>query len=505
MILKYFMGIDVGTYSTKGVIIDGSCRIKAQFQLGHELSNPAPGYFEHDAEKIWWGEVCMTAKKLLSVSGISPHYICGIGISALGCDVVAVDKDCRPLCPAILYGIDTRASSEIHFLTENYGKERMKKLFNRPLTSSDCMPKILWLKNNRTDIYKKTYKFLTASSFITAKLTGRFVIDRFLMNSFAPAYTEDGHIDNELCEEFYCHADQLAAPAPTAHIAGYITKQAARETGLLEGTPVMTGTDDSAAEAISCGIVSLGEMMVQLGSSCYLIYCTQKPMADNRLFNSEYIVPGTYCIDGGTNGAGALTRWLKNTMFKDLENKNHDNDNQIYSRLANMAQSIPPGSGGLITLPYFAGERTPLNNPNAKGMFFGLSYHHTREHIYRSALEGTAYTIDANIDVLKENGFFIPSLTAAGGGAKNKLWLQIIADITGIPVKKPLVTIGASYGDALIAAVGTGFISDFSALTPYITIEKTYHPNKDNAAVYKQGKFIFHKLYDACSPFMTAL
>lgn len=503
MTLKYFMGIDVGTYSTKGVLIDGDCRIKAQFQMSHELSSPKPGYFEHDAEKIWWGEVCMTAQKLLSVSGISPRYICGIGISALGCDVVAVDKDCRPLCPAILYGIDTRASSEIRFLTESYGTERMNQLFHRPLTSSDCMPKILWLKNHCPDIYKKAYKFLTASSFITARLTGQFVIDRFLMNSFAPVYKEDGHIDSALCNEFYCSADQLAVPVPTDRIVGYITKQAACETGLLEGTPVMTGTDDSAAEAVSCGIVTPGEMMVQLGSSCYLIYCTQRKMADSRLFNSEYIVPGTYCIDGGTNGAGALTRWLKNTMFRDLDDKKHQSDGQIYSMLADMAQRIPPGSDGLITLPYFAGERTPLNNPDAKGIIFGLSYHHTREHIYRSALEGTAYTIDANIDVLKDNGFLVPSLTAAGGGAQNKLWLQIIADITGIPVKKPLVTIGASYGDALIAAVGTGHISDFSALAPYIVIENIYYPNQENTAVYKQGKFIFHELYSACSPFMT--
>ena len=500
--MKFFMGIDVGTYSSKGVIIDEQCRIIASHQITHNVMNPRPGYFEHDAEKIWWQEVCLISQKLLSEGDVPSENISGLGISALGCDVVPVDRNCNALCNAILYGIDTRASEEIEYLN-NYNKSVCKnKLLNRPFNSSDCIPKILWLKNNRPEIYNKTSKFLTASSFITAKLTGEYVIDQFLINCFAPAYDINNIYRSDLLQDLCCRSDQFATVAHSNDIVGYVTAQAAAQTGLATGTPVTCGTDDSGAEAISAGVLEPGDMMIQLGSTCYIIYCSDRHINDTRMWNSAYLIPGTFCIDGGTNAAGALTKWVRDTMYPDLVSDENSGGKSAYAVLADRAANIPAGSEGLIMLPYFSGERTPINDASAKGILYGLLFHHTRDHIYRSAIEATAYAIAQHVKIIQSHQLPIHNLLCVGGGAKNNTWLQIIADVTGINVQKPAVTIGASYGDAMIAAIGTKHFKSFGELHHYIAIEKQFTPDPSNKAVYEKGLNLYTKLYQNTSDLM---
>lgn len=503
---KYYMGIDIGTNESKGVLIDEACRIVHTAATVHEVENPKPNYFEHDAEKVWWGDFCKLSNQLIKESGIEPELIQGVGASALSADVVPVDENCRPLRKAILYGIDARAEKEIEYLQEYYGEERLEKLFNDPLCSSDCMPKILWIKNNEPEIHEKTYKFLTASSYLTAKLTGVYVIDRYLaISSFAPCYRSDLTIDKELAEELYCRAEQLAEGRETAKTVGYVTKEAARETGLKEGTPVVTGTDDSGAEAISTGVLKPGNLMVQLGSTCYIIYCSDKELSDERIWFGDYLIPGTFCIDGGTNAAGALTKWIRDTMFAEVVKEQENGGENAFGVMAELAAHIPAGSGGLVVLPYFAGERTPINDANAKGVFFGLQLHHTREHMYRAALEGVAYSIAQHIDILEENGLVIDSFMCVGGGTKNKEWLQIIADVTGHTVKTAKVTIGAAYGDAMIAAVGTGGFCGYDALEQYIEPGIVVKPNKENQKIYQPLKKIYYELYEKTKDLMHML
>ncbi len=503
---SYFMGIDIGTNESKGVLMDENCKIIQTAIAKHGVENPKPNYFEHDAEAIWWGDFCKLSKQLIKESKIDASKIKGVGASALSADVVPVDKNCKPLRKAILYGIDARAEKEIEFLQKYYGEERLEELFNDPLCSSDCMPKILWIKNNEPEIHEKTYKFLTASSYLTAKLTGRYVIDRYLaISSFAPCYASDLSIQKEYAEELYCRADQLAEGKETAEVVGYVTAKAAEETGLKEGTPVVTGTDDSGAEAISTGIFKPGNLMVQLGSTSYIMYCSDRLVEDDRIWVGDYLVPNTYCIDGGTNTAGALTKWIRDVMFIDFAEDEKARGENAFSKMAKLAEEIPAGSEGLIVLPYFAGERTPINDANAKGVIFGLLLHHTRAHLYRAVLEGVAYSIAQHIDILEENGLEIAQFMCVGGGTKNKEWLQIIADVTGREIKTAEVTIGASYGDAMIAAVGTGHFQSYQELENYIEVDKIIKPNIKNYEKYQSLKKIYFDLYDVTKKYMHQL
>lgn len=497
----YFMGIDTGTNSSKGVLIDESGHVLALHATEHAMENPKPNYYEHDAERDWWGDFCTISRALLEQSGVDPREIRGVGASALGADCLPVDEQCRPLRKAILYGIDARAVEEMRQLTELYGEEQIRKWYGRPLCSSDVMPKILWIKNNEPEVYAKTYKFLTGSSYITAKLTGNYVVDRFLgLASFNPLYDpKTWQPVPELCAPV-CRPDQLAEVREAADIAGYVTAQAAAETGLAEGTPVITGTDDSGAEAISSGVVKPGQMMLQLGSSVYMILGTAALVDDERLWREEFIVPGLCDISAGTNAAGSLTKWYRDNLFPEALAAERAGGPDAYQTMLDGVAQVPVGSGGLITLPYFAGERTPVNDPKARGILFGLTLAHTRAHLYRSALEGVGYSIQQQIALMEAHPQVrLDRIIAVGGGTKNPVWMQIIADILGRPVSTPEVTVGACFGDALMAALGVGCegFEDYGSLTRFVHDGVTYLPDPEHHRQYQRYQQVYNALYGA--------
>ena len=497
----YFMGIDTGTNSSKGALMDAQGRIVALHSTEHSMENPQPSHYEHDAERDWWGDLCVISRALLEKSGVDPEEIKAVGISALGADCLPVDEYCRPLRKAILYGIDARATDEMAELTALYGEEQILKWYGRPLCSSDVMPKILWIKNKEPEVYAKTHKFLTGSSYITAKLTGRYVVDRFLgLASFNPLYDQKTWQPvPELCAPV-CRPDQLAQICEAADVVGAVTAQAAAETGLAEGTPVICGTDDSGAEAISCGVVESGKMMLQLGSSVYMILGTDTLVDDEQLWREQFIVPGLCDISAGTNTAGSLTKWLRDELFPDLLAAERAGGENAYQTMMKMASDVPPGSDGLITLPYFAGERTPVNDPDARGMFFGLTLQHTRAHLYRSALEAVGYSIHQQIRIMESHPEVkIDRIIAAGGGAQNPLWMQIVADILGKEITTPEVTVGACYGDALMAALGVkheGF-ENYASLTNVIRAGRTYQQDPAAHESYQKYQAVYDALYGA--------
>ena len=319
--MHYFLGIDVGTYSSKGVLTDESGKVVSRAVTHHGMENPEPGYYEQDADKVWWNDFCILSKMLLQQSGVEPEKIACVGGSTLGADCLPVDKDGHPLRKAILYGIDARCVEEMEYLSQYYGTEKVKKLFGRPICSGDVSAKILWIKNHEPEVYRRTHKFLTGSSYLTFKLTGKYVIDTFLgMASFRPLYYPDGSIHKEMCKPI-CMPEQLAEGMPVTPICGTVTKQAAKETGLKEGTPVITGTGDSAAEAISVGVLAPGDLMVQFGSSLFFYCCADRLIQDERVRGNPFLIPETYSVAAGTNNGGTLQKWYLEQLFSECLEK----------------------------------------------------------------------------------------------------------------------------------------------------------------------------------------
>lgn len=492
--MKYFMGIDIGTFSSKGTLVNEQARIIAEHSVSHEMEIPSPGYAEHDAENTWWGEFCTISRTLIQKSGVDPKQIEGVGCSTIGPCCLPVDRELRPLRKAILYGIDCRATKEIAYLEDLYGKENIFQRCGTPLTTQSAAAKILWIKNNEPEIYAKADKFVTGSTYLVAKLTGQFVIDNYTAATWVPLYDME-KLDWVDDTSLFCRQDQLARCMWSHEIAGTVHKQAARETGLAVGTKVTTGTADASAEAFSVGVLNPGDMMLMYGSSIFIIHVVEKFTMDDRLWAGPYLFPGTYSVAAGMSCAGTLTHWFRDNFALDLEAKAKTEGTNVFGEIAKLADGIPAGSDGLTILPYFSGERTPINNPNAKGVIFGLNLQHTRRHIYKALLEGVGYGINQHFEIFDALHMGTKKVMAVGGGIKNMAWLQAVSDISNKCQHVAQVDTGAAYGDALIAALATGFYRDSAQVAEQIKLRYTVEPDPNAYEAYAPFRSRYNRLY----------
>lgn len=493
---QYLLGIDVGTYSTKGVLTTPDGDVLHQHVVEHDVSFPRPGWVEQDADAIWWADTVAVCHSIRD-AGFDMSNIGAMAVSAIGPCMVPVDEAGTPLRPGVLYGIDTRAHEEIGWLNTEFGEEAMFDLGGMALTSQAVGPKILWLKRNEPDIYARTHKILTASGYLIHKLTGEYVIDRHTGAHYNPLVDINTLEWDDRFAEPIIDLEKLPRLLWSTDIAGHITTQAAAETGLPVGIPVTAGTVDAAAEAVSVGAVQPGDLMVMYGTTMFFILVTEKVVPDARVWSTGYVFPNTRNIAGGMATTGALTRWFRDQFAQPEMAAEAEGGPNAYAALAQLAAEIPPGAHGLVCLPYFEGERTPIHDPNARGVFAGFTLRHTRAHMYRAILEGTAYGVRHNIETLNDIGAPPKRIVAVGGGAQNDIWLQIVSDIAGIPQVVPKQTIGAAYGDAFLAGVSSGIIADIAELTDsWVEVKTTIEPRQDNEQTYSEMYKAYRDLYE---------
>jgi xylulokinase len=499
------LGVDIGTYSAKGVLCAPSGQVLAEATIEHGLSLPRPGWAEHDADAIWWGEFVGLTRALLG-DRFRGEDVGGVAVSAIGACVLPVDADGRPLRQGILYGIDTRASDEIDWLNERFGEEPMFALGGMALTSQAIGPKILWIKRREPTVYADARMFLAASSHIVNRLTGEFVMDFHTASYYNPLFDLRNLRWDDRFAGPIVELDRLPRLLWSDQIAGEVTPRAAAETGLKAGTPVTAGTIDAAAEAISVGVVAPGDMIVMYGTTMFFIHVTAEPVPDPRMWATVFALPGRYTIDGGMSTTGALTRWFRDNFGQVELAAEAAGGPNAYAALADAAATVPPGAEGLICLPYFAGERTPLNDPDARGVYAGLTLSHTRAHLYRASLEGTAYGVRHNLETMAAMGAPPRRLVAVGGGAKSPLWLQIVSDVSGLPQDVPERTIGASYGDAFMAGLATGIVPEVDALhREWVTLAMQLEPNTDLRPVHDAYYAVYRSLYESAKAEMHEL
>ncbi|HOT05640.1 MAG TPA: FGGY-family carbohydrate kinase [Atribacter sp.] len=501
----YLLGVDIGTYSSKGVLVQEDGKIIAQKVVPHGMDMPKPGYFEHDADRVWWHDFVEIVKNLLSISGVDPKQILGIGTSAIGSCVLPIDEAGQPLRPAILYGIDTRTTQEIEYLEKTLGREEIFQHSGMHLSSQASGPKIMWIKNHEPEVFQKTRWFLTSQAYLVYRLTGEATIDIYTANGYAPLFDVHNLGWREEIASYITPIDRLPKAFWSCEIAGRVTEQAARETGLASGTPVIVGTTDAAAEAISTGVREFNDMMLMFGSSIFFIVKTADLVNTSHFWSAPFLEKDAYTFLGGTSTAGSITTWFRN-QFAELElEKEKTEGSNAYDRLAKLAAQSPPGAKGLIILPYFEGERTPLNDPRAKGMFFGISLRHTKADIYRAILEGVGYGIRHNLEVMEEEGVKPRRILATGGGTKNDLWMQIVSDITRVDLSIPKEQIGASYGDAFMAGVGIGLFNNLTEIDHWVQIGKIVQPDLEASRKYDFNYRLFRSLYENTKELMHEL
>jgi xylulokinase len=496
--MKHYLGVDIGTFETKGVIVDQGGQIVATAARPHQMLVPQPGWAEHRPREDWWDDFTFVTRKMLAESKVIPTSIAAIGTSAIGPCMLPVDRDGAPLMNAVLYGIDVRAANEIDELTQRIGADRLIEHCGNALTSQSVGPKILWLKKHRPDIFAKTHKVLTSTSYLVHRLTGSFVIDHYSAAGTGPLYLPDQLGYSDALASDIIPLDRLPEPAWTTGIAGTVTQRAAEESGLAAGTPVIVGTIDAAAEALSVGVTKPGDMMLMYGSTIFIIEITQRRVADGRLWYAPWLFPGQHASMSGLATSGTLTHWFREQFAREL-----DPETAIVT-LTREAEKSPPGAKGLVVLPYFSGERTPIHDPQAKGMIFGLNLTHERGDLFRALLEGIACGTNHIFETYADVGQEPASIYAVGGGTKSRVWAQAASDISGRAQIVRQKTIGASYGDAFLAAmaVGEAKISDIESWNPVASRVTPIAAHRDRyAKLYRT----FRDLYPATRASMAAL
>ncbi|MDK2982425.1 MAG: xylulokinase [Chloroflexota bacterium] len=492
---QLLLGIDIGTYSSKGVLCRPNGEIVAEARTDHDISIPQPGYAEQDADAIWWADFQKLARQLTTETPPGER-IASVGVSAIGACVLPVNEQGRPLRPGILYGVDTRATAQIEALEKTFTREALVAFGGSRLTSQAIGPKILWIKENEPDIYQKTAKFLTATSYIIYKLIGRFVIDAHTATEFNPLLDIHKVSWDERFAEPITALDRLPQIGWSDEVAGHITAQAAQATGIPEGTPVNFGAVDALSEAVSVGVIDSGELMIMYGSTAFMIFLIDIPVATNELWLEAGAFKGQYEYSAGLSTSGSATTWFRDQFAQDYLDDQRQGGPNTYARLAQEAAQAPLGANGLLMLPYMSGERTPIFDPKARGVLAGLSLSHTRGEIYRALLEGTAFAIRMNLEAMQQNGAAIQHGVAVGGGSANDLWLQTVSDVSGIPQLIPEKTIGASYGNAFLAGLASGAIEDVRVLKKdWVKIASRVEPNLQNKAVYDDLYAQFKALY----------
>ena len=485
------LGIDIGTSASKGVLASPDGTIVAVAGRPHPLSLPRPGWAEHDAEAIWWADFVALAQSLVARADQTSGRIVSVCVSGIGPTLLPADADGRPLRPAILYGIDSRSTREIADLTEQFRADAILARGGTLLSSQAVGPKLLWLRRNEPEVWDKTRQLLMANSFIVERLTGEYTLDHHSASQVDPLYEIQ---TNRWAEDWASEvAPGLELPRLIwpGKVAGQITPAAAAETGLPAGIPVAGGSIDAWVEALSVDVRDPGDVMLMYGTTLMVVEVVEQLQPYAGLWGTTHLFPGTSSLSTGLATSGALTSWLREIA-----------GGPPFEKLINEAAAVRAGADGLLVLPYFAGERAPVDDPRARGLILGLTLSHGRGHMYRALLEASGFGVRHIVETLRGAGAHGRRLVAVGGGTQRDLWPQIVSDILGQPQEIPRETIGASYGDALLAAMAAGLADQGTRWnTPAAVVE----PCAEHAAVYDRLYAIYRSLYPATREAMHQL
>ncbi|MFZ3562174.1 FGGY-family carbohydrate kinase [Streptomyces sp. BH055] len=481
------IGVDIGTSSSKGILValDGTVLHTAVRE--HTVDRPAPGHVEMPGE-VWWEEFVSLARELTSAQDTD---VVAVGVSGMGPCVLLADADDTPLRPAILYGVDTRSIAQIERLERELGAAEITHRCGSRLTSQAAGAKVAWVADEEPELFARARRLYMPSSWLARKLTAAYVLDHHSASQSTPLY-------DTLARDWYTPWAERIAPGLelpplrwSGEAAGTVTAEAARATGLPEGIPVTTGTVDAWAETLSVGAHGVGDLMLMYGTTMFLVHTVPDLLRDPALWSTVGALPDTRNLAGGMATSGAVTGWLRD-LFGDVD----------YPELLSLAEKSGPGANGLLMLPYFAGERTPVDDPRARGVIAGLTLGHTRGDLYRAALEATAFGVRHNIEALEAAGGDIRRVVAVGGGTQGRLWTQIVSDVTGRTQEVRTTSVGASYGGALLAAQ---LVTDDARIDDWNPVAERLAPRPEVTARYDELYALYRDLYPASADVAHAL
>ncbi|PKO19284.1 MAG: xylulokinase [Chloroflexi bacterium HGW-Chloroflexi-10] len=486
---KYLLGIDISTTGAKALLINSQGEVLATATTALHLSMPQPLWSEQDPQE-WWQGVCESVKAALTQTNLNSADICAVGLTGQMHGLVMLDENGTVLRPAILWN-DQRTSAQCDQIRRLVGKERLIAITGNDALTGFTAPKILWVKENEPDVFQKCRHILLPKDYIRFRLTGEYAMDRAGGSGTILFDLEKRDWSDEILHTLEIPREWMPPTFEGTRITGSIGLQGAADTGLNAGTPVAGGGGDQAAQATGVGAVRPGVAAVTLGTSGVVFATTPAALVEpqGRLHAFCHSIPGRWHLMGVMLSAAGSLQWYRDTFAPDVS----------FADLVAEADFIQPGSNGLLFLPYLTGERTPHPDPLARGAWVGLTALHTRAHLTRAVLEGVAFGLRDCFELLRSAGLeTITEVRISGGGARSRLWQQIIADVLNVELKTVNTTEGAAFGAALLAGVAVDVWPDVDqACSETLTITGAVQPLAENQQLYQHYYEIYKTLYPA--------
>jgi xylulokinase len=494
--LAFLIGIDLGTSGVKTVLFDEVGKPVASSTVEYPLYQPNLGWAEQDPED-WWKATCESINNVILKSGVDKNEIKGVGLSGQMHGAVLLDKADKVLRRAIIW-CDQRSAAECDQITELIGKERLIEITANPALTGFTASKIMWVKNNEPQIFEQTAKILLPKDYIRLKLTGEYATEVSDASGMQLMNIAKRQWSSEVLSKLEISQSMLGKMYESQEVTGKVTACAAALTGLSEGTIVVGGAGDQAAGAVGNGIVKPGVVSSTIGTSGVVFAYTDKLTIDpaGRVHTFCHAVPNTYHIMGVTQGAGLSLKWFRDNFCLEEMLTSELSSIDVYKLLDAEAENIAPCSDGLVYLPYLMGERTPHLDPNAKGVFFGLTAKHTKPHFVRSIMEGVTFSLRDCLEIITEMGVEVSEIRASGGGGKSNIWRQMQADIFNKSICRISSDEGPALGVAILAGVGAGIYKSVpEACQEVIRVKDSLSPNSDRIKKYNDFYGMYTKLY----------
>ncbi|MGC9778661.1 MAG: xylulokinase [Candidatus Heimdallarchaeota archaeon] len=494
---QYILSVDVGTTGGRSIIFDLEGQIIASSYQEYECLYPSPTFVEQNADD-WWLVTKTTINTVLKKSKVKTSNIVSLSVTNQRETIVPVNEDGNPLSKAIVWQ-DRRTIQECNDIKEKIGSSKIYELTSLTVDPYFSSSKILWMKKNWKKAFDKAHKFMLVHDFIQMKFTDEYVTD--FSNASRTMLFDLNNLSwsNKILNALDIPKEKLPTPLPSGKKIGGLTKSAAKETNLPEVLLIVAGGGDQQCAAIGVGVTRKGRVKATTGTGTFLLAFLENSLRDKkrRVLCSCHAIPGKYVYEASIFTTGSILRWFRDNFSSAEKSIAQNLKLDSYDLLGMQAESIKPGSEGVMVLPHFVGAGAPHWNPNARGLIFGLGLGHTRNHLIRAIMEATCYEIRTNLHVFRELGVKLNELRITGGASRNSTWNQIEADICKMPVIKGQVEEATALGAAILAGVGAGVYKDIDAAAQQmVIIEDKKKPIPENVKIYDQYFEIYSSLYE---------
>lgn len=498
-----YLGVDIGTSGCRSIAVDADGRTLAVAQRSYPLHTPAPGWVEQDAND-WVAGAFATLAEICASGAFEPAAVRGIGVDGQSWACVPVDEAGRILANTPIW-MDTRAQPICDEVLTRVPAADILAVAGNRLSPSYTTAKVLWFQRNAAQVFARTRWFLQCNSVVVMALTG--IASQEHSQGYGLHFIDvaTGAVDVALAARLGVDPNLFPTAVEPSAVVGGMTSTAARATGVPEGTPVVAGGLDAACGTLGAGVYKVGQTQEQGGQAGGMSIAMDEPKADARLILSRHVVPASWLLQGGTVAGSASLAWLTRQVGAAERSAASTSGKDLYEEVSALAASAPVGSGGLVFLPYLSGERSPLWDADARGAFVGLTLTTDRGQLYRAVMEGVAFALRHNLEVAASAGAEVAELLAIGGAARSPLWMQIKADVTGVPITASANENATPLGAAMLAALGTdgGTVDDL--VDRWVQRGVSYPPDPGAAARYDRLYNIYAGLYPAMADSMHQL